>query len=235
MMNNENYLTKLCIATNVARPCGRQFDALFGSLDSEWGNHFGTVAYPRGKDGTFTKDSDYIGERSLSNDCHNRNGRGVKYDLFFYEQGIFVDVKDKNPTDPKVWENKKDEDGNERKSKKGHSITNGLEVTLLWSPSSAKTEDLYNTVLSRGYALLFVWKDEEGTTCIQSMDALRYSDLSTRGRKSIVKKSRGGLELKVRDWEAYKSAASPIVKLSGVELIDREQILGLIDFLSPTE
>lgn len=235
-MNNENYLTKLCVELGLARPCGVQFDELFGCLNSHWQGHFGTVDYPRGRDGVISKDTDYVGERNLSNDCHNRNGRGVKYDLFFYEQGIFVDIKAKDPTDPKVWESVKDKKGEDKKTVYG-TIVNGLEVTLLGSPSSAKTEDVYNTVLERGYALLFVWKDKDGAICLQSVDALRYSDASSRGRKSIVKKSRKGLELKIRDRAAYKRAASPIVKLTGIDLIDRAQILGLIDHLNnpPTE
>lgn len=228
MMNNENYITKLCVELGVARPCGRQFDALFGCLDRQWNEHFGTVEYPRGDDGIYTdkKTKQYVGERNLSNDCWNRNGRGVKYDLFFSQQGVFVDVKDKNPTDPKVWENKKLNSGKE--------VSNGLEVTLLGSPSSAKTEDLYNTILDNDYALLFVWKDENGTVCLQSMNALQYCDASSRGRKSIVKKGRGGLELKIREKDAYKDASSPVVKLTGEVAIDNILILGLIDFLSPT-
>jgi hypothetical protein len=226
-MNNENYLTKLGVELGLARPCGVQFDELFGSLDGHWGEHFGTVDYPRGRDGVFTDDTDYVGERNLSNDCHNRNGKGVKYDLFFYleESGLFVDVKDKNPHCPKVWAKKK--------LKSGKEVSNGLEVTLLGSPSSTKSEDVYNTILEKDYALLFVWKDENGTVCLQSMNALDYCEASSRGRKSIVKKGRGGLELKIREKEAYVSAASPVVKLTGVELIDRVQVLGLIDHLTP--
>ena len=229
MMNNENYLTKLCVDLGIARPCGVQFDALFGSLDREWESHFGTVDYPRGKDGVFTLSSDYVGKRSLKNDCFNRNGKGVKYDLFFSleESGLFVDVKDKNPHCPKVWEKKK--------LKSGKEVSNGLEVTLLGSPSATKSEDVYNTILEKDYALLFVWKDEEGTVCLQSMNALDYCDVSSRGLKSIVKKGRGGLEIKIREKKAYVSASSPIVKLTGVEFIDRSQILGLIGHLTPAK
>ena len=216
MMNNENYLTKLCGELEIARPCGKQFDALFGSLDEEWQSHFGTVDYPRGRDGIFTKSSHYIGERSLSNDCHNRNGKGVKYDLFFHDTSSFVDVKDKDPT--KDWGR------------------NGLEVTLLGSPSSTKAEDVYNTILSKGYFLLFVW-NEGGVICLQALDALQYCKVADRRLKAIAKKSKG-LELKIRDWDAYASASSPVVKLTGVTFIDRTQILGLVDFLNnppPTE
>ena len=212
-MNCENYLTKLCVEFGIARPCGVQFDELFGCLDGAWQSHFGTVSYPRGRDGVFTKG--YVGERSLSNDCFNRNGRGVKYDLFFYKGG-FVDIKEKNPT--KKW-------GRE-----------GLEVTLLGSPSSTKKEDVYNTILQRGYSLLFVWTDDEGTLCLQSMDALQYCKASERGLKSIAKKSRG-LELKIRERGAYERASSPVIKMTGIDIVDRAQILGLVDHLTnpPTE
>ena len=213
MMNNENHITKLCVELDIARPCGVQFDQIFGSLDSQWEDHFGTVAYPRGRDGVFTKSADYIGKRSLKNDCHNRNGRGVKYDLFFHNSQSFVDVKDKDPTE---W-------GRE-----------GLEVTMLGSTSEAKIEDVYNTFLSRGYAFLFVWKDEDGATCLQALDALQYCKASQRGLKSVAKKKRG-LELKIRERDAYANVSSPVVKLTGIELVDRAQILGLIDFLSPTK
>lgn len=212
-MNNENFLTKFCVELGIARPCGVQFDALFGCLDGHWRDHFGTVDYPRGRDGVYSdkKSLDYVGERSLSNDCHNRNGRGVKYDLFFGGSQSFVDVKDKDPT--KEWGR------------------NGLEVTMLGSTSKAKIEDVYNTVLQRGYYFLFVWRDEEGTLCLQSLDALQYCKASERGLKSISKKSKG-LELKVRDRDAYASASSPVIKLTGIDPVDKAQILGLIDHLN---
>jgi hypothetical protein len=212
-MNCENLLTKLCVELGIARPCGRQFDQLFGCLDGHWGDHFGTVDYPRGRDGVFTdkKSADYIGKRSLSNDCFNRNGRGVKYDLFFYESQSFVDIKEKDPA--KEWGR------------------DGLEVTMLGSTSKSKIEDVYNTILSRGYAFLFVWKDEGGATCLQALDALQYCKASQRGLKSVAKKKRG-LELKIRERDAYANASSPVVKLTGIELVDRAQILGLVDFLN---
>jgi len=210
MMNNENHITKLCVELDIARPCGVQFDQIFGSLDSQWEDHFGTVAYPRGRDGVFTKSADYVGKRSLKNDCFNRNGRGAKYDLFFYDQNLFIDVKDKNPT--KDWGR------------------NGLEVTMLGSPSKAKIEDVYNTVLQRGYCFLFVWREGD-VVCLQALDALQYCKVADRGLKAIAKKSKG-LELKIRDWDAYANASSPVVKLTGLDIVDRALILGLIDFLS---
>lgn len=201
-IDNENYLTKLCVTTGIARPCGRQYDSLYGedAIERAWGAYFGTLEYPRGRDGVSTS---FHG--SLKESQWNRKGKGVKFDLLVGD--VLVDVKDKDPTKWGKW---------------------GLEVTLLGSPNGLKKEGLKSLIQQRGYNVLFVWKDEGGDLWVRSMDVKQYC-LATSFKAIALKK--GGLELKARDRDAFEYASSKPVKLTGLTAIDSALIMGCVDHL----